>query len=127
MEYIKNLEVNKRAKEIIEMPFGSLPFLYKYLPFKFAAFIDKFGVNLSYIFTIVLILRYIGFPTPFKYYQKLMAHIYFKKIEKIYNKSLNSKLSEQDIKTLKETEKRFEEIIENEQASKIIREIKKRI
>ena len=28
MEYIKNLEVNKRAKEIIEMPFGSLPFLY---------------------------------------------------------------------------------------------------
>ena len=50
-----------------------------------------------------------------------------KKIEKIYNKSLNSKLSEQDIKTLKETEKRFEEFIENEQASKIIREIKKRI
>ena len=46
---------------------------------------------------------------------------------KIYNKSLNSKLSEQDIKTLKETEKRFEEFIENEQASKIIREIKKRI
>ena len=127
MEYIKNLEVNKRAKEIIEMPFGSLPFLYKYLPFKFAAFIDKFGVNLSYIFTIVLILRYIGFPTPFKYYQKLMAHIYFKKIENIYNKSLNSKLSEQDIKTLKESEKRFEEFIENEQASKIIREIKKKI
>ena len=127
MEYIKNLEVNKRAKEIIEMPFGSLPFLYKYLPFKFAAFIDKFGVNLSYIFTIVIIFRYIGFPTPYKYYQKLMAHIYFKKIENIYNKSLNSKLSEQDIKTLKETEKRFEEFIENEQASKIIREIKKRI
>ena len=127
MEYIKNLEVNKRAKEIIEMPFGSLPFLYKYLPFKFAAFIDKFGVNLSYIFTIVIIFRYIGFPTPYKYYQKLMAHIYFKKIEKIYNKSLNSKLSEQDIKTLKETEKRFEEFIENEQASKIIREIKKKI
>ena len=127
MEYIKNLEVNKRAKEIIEMPFGSLPFLYKYLPFKFAAFIDKFGVNLSYIFTIVIILRYIGFPTPYKYYQKLMAHIYFKKIENIYNKSLNSKLSEQDIKTLKETEKRFEEFIENEQASKIIREIKKKI
>ena len=127
MEYIKNLEVNKRAKEIIEMPFGSLPFLYKYLPFKFAAFIDKFGVNLSYIFTIVLILRYIGFPTPFDYYKKLMAHVYFKKIEKIYNKSLNSKLSEQDIKTLKETEKRFGEFIENEQASKIIREIKKRI
>ena len=127
MEYIKNLEVNKRAKEIIEMPFGALPFLYKYLPFKFAAFIDKFGVNLSYIFTIVLILRYIGFPTPFDYYKKLMAHVYFKKIEKIYNKSLNSKLSEQDIKTLKETEKRFEEFIENEQASKIIREIKKKI
>ena len=127
MEYIKNLEVNKRAKEIIEMPFGSLPFLYKYLPFKFAAFIDKFGVNLSYIFTIVIILRYIGFPTPFDYYKKLMAHVYFKKIEKIYNKSLNSKLSEQDIKTLKETEKRFGEFIENEQASKIIREIKKRI
>ena len=127
MEYIKNLEVNKRAKEIIEMPFGSLPFLYKYLPFKFAAFIDKFGVNLSYIFTIVIIFRYIGFPTPYKYYQKLMAHIYFKKIENIYNKSLNSKLSEQDIKTLKETEKRFEEFIENEQASKIIREIKKKI
>jgi len=127
MEYIKNLEVNKRAKEIIEMPFGSLPFLYKYLPFKFAAFIDKFGVNLSYIFTIVIIFRYIGFPTPYKYYQKLMAHIYFKKIENIYNKSLNSKLSEQDIKTLKESEKRFEEFIENEQASKIIREIKKKI
>ena len=127
MEYIKNLEVNKRAKEIIEMPFGSLPFLYKYLPFKFAAFIDKFGVNLSYIFTIVIIFRYIGFPTPYKYYQKLMAHIYFKKIENIYNKSLNSKLSEQDIKTLKETEKRFEEFIENERASKIIREIKKKI
>ena len=127
MEYIKNLEVNKRAKEIIEMPFGSLPFLYKYLPFKFAAFIDKFGVNLSYIFTIVIIFRYIGFPTPYKYYQKLMAHIYFKKIENIYNKSLNSKLSEQDIKTLQETEKRFEEFIENEQASKIIREIKKKI
>ena len=127
MEYIKNLEVNKRAKEIIEMPFGSLPFLYKYLPFKFAAFIDKFGVNLSYIFTIVIIFRYIGFPTPYKYYQKLMAHIYFKKIENIYNKSLNRKLSEQDIKTLKETEKRFEEFIENEQASKIIREIKKKI
>ena len=127
MEYIKNLEVNKRAKEIIEMPFGSLPFLYKYLPFKFAAFIDKFGVNLSYIFTIVIIFRYIGFPTPYKYYQKLMAHIYFKKIENIYNKSLNSKLSDQDIKTLKETEKRFEEFIENEQASKIIREIKRKI
>ena len=127
MEYIKNLEVNKRAKEIIEMPFGSLPFLYKYLPFKFAAFIDKFGVNLSYIFTIVLIFRYIGFPTPYKYYKKLMAHIYFKKIEKIYNKSLNSKLSEQDIKTLKESEKRFEEFIENQEASKIIKEVKKRI
>ena len=56
-----------------------------------------------------------------------MAHVYFKKIEKIYNKSLNSKLSEQDIKTLKESEKRFEEFIENEQASKIIKEIKKRI
>ena len=56
-----------------------------------------------------------------------MAHIYFKKIKNIYNKSLNSKLSEQDIKTLKETEKRFGEFIENEQAPKIIREIKKRI
>ena len=127
MEYIKNLEVNKRAKEIIEMPFGSLPFLYKYLPFKFAAFIDKFGVNLSYILSIVIILRYIGFPTPFYYYQKVMAHIYYKKTLKIYNKSLNSKLSEQDIKTLKETEKRFETFIENQEASKIIREIKKRI
>ena len=127
MKYIKNLEVNKRAKEIIEMPFGSLPFLYKYLPFKFAAFIDKFGVNLSYILSIVIILRYIGFPTPFYYYQKVMAHIYYKKTLKIYNKSLNSKLSEQDIKTLKETEKRFETFIENQEASKIIREIKKRI
>ena len=127
MKYIKNLEVNKRAKEIIEMPFGSLPFLYKYLPFKFAAFVDKFGVNLSYILSIVIILRYIGFPTPFYYYQKVMAHIYYKKTLKIYNKSLNSKLSEQDIKTLKETEKRFETFIENQEASKIIREIKKRI
>ena len=127
MKYIKNLEVNKRAKEIIEMPFGSLPFLYKYLPFKFAAFVDKFGVNLSYILSIVIILRYIGFPTPFYYYQKVMAHIYYKKTLKIYNKSLNSKLSEQDIKTLRETEKRFETFIENQEASKIIREIKKRI
>ena len=127
MKYIKNLEVNKRAKEIIEMPFGSLPFLYKYLPFKFAAFIDKFGVNLSYILSIVIILRYIGFPTPFYYYQKVMAHIYYKKTLKIYNKSLNSKLSEQDIKILKETEKRFETFIENQEASKIIKEIKKRI
>ena len=127
MKYIKNLEVNKRAKEIIEMPLGSLPFLYKYLPFKFAAFVDKFGVNLSYILSIVIILRYIGFPTPFYYYQKVMAHIYYKKTLKIYNKSLNSKLSEQDIKTLKETEKRFETFIENQEASKIIREIKKRI
>ena len=48
-------------------------------------------------------------------------------IEKIYNKSLNSKLSEHDIKTLKESEKRFEEFIENQEASKIIKEIKKRI
>ena len=56
-----------------------------------------------------------------------MAHVYFKKIEKIYNKSLNSKLSEQDIKTLKVSEKRFEEFIENQEASKIIKEIKKRI
>ena len=127
MKYIKNLEVNKRAKEIIEMPFGSLPFLYKYLPFKFAAFIDKFGVNLSYIFSIIIIFRYIGFPTPFDYYKKIMEHMYFKKIVKIYDKSLNSKLSEQDIITLQETEKRFESYIENEQASRLIREIKKRI
>ena len=127
MKYIKNLEVNKRAKEIIEMPYGSLPFLYKYLPFKFAAFIDKFGVNLSYIFSIIIIFRYIGFPTPFDYYKKIMEHIYFKKIVKIYDKSLNSKLSEQEIRTLKETEKRFESYIENEQASRMIREIKKRI
>ena len=127
MKYIKNLEVNKRAKEIIEMPLGSLPFLYKYLPFKFAAFIDKFGKYLSYIFTIAIIMRYIGFPTPFYFYQKVMANIYYKKTLKIYNKSLNSKLSEQDIKTLKETEKRFETFIENQEASKIIREIKKRI
>ena len=127
MKYIKNLEVNKRAKEIIEMPLGSLPFLYKYLPFKFAAFIDKFGKYLSYIFSIAIIMRYIGFPTPFYYYQKVMANIYYKKTLKIYNKSLNSKLSEQDIKTLKETEKRFETFIENQEASKIIREIKKRI
>ena len=56
-----------------------------------------------------------------------MAHIYFKKIENIYNKSLNSKLSEQDIKTLKKTEKRFEEFSEKEQAYKIISEIKQRI
>ena len=40
----------EKAKEIIEMPFGSLPFLYKYLPFRLAALIDKFGVILSYIF-----------------------------------------------------------------------------
>ena len=72
-------------------------------------------------------MRYIGFPTPFYYYQKVMANIYYKKTLKIYNKSLNSKLSEQDIKTLKETEKRFETFIENQEASKIIREIKKRI
>ena len=51
----------------------------------------------------------------------------FNEALKIYNKSLNSKLSEQDIKTLKETEKRFETFIENQEASKIIREIKKRI
>ena len=56
-----------------------------------------------------------------------MEHIYFKKIVKIYDKSLNSKLSEQEIRILKETEKRFESYIENEQASRIIREIKKRI
>ena len=34
MNYINDLPINKRAKEIIDLPFGSLPFLYKYLPFR---------------------------------------------------------------------------------------------
>ena len=50
----------------------------------------------------------------------MVGKIDLDKKEGFKNKELKSK-------TLKETEKRFEEFIENEQASKIIREIKKRI
>ena len=140
MKYIKNLEVNKRAKEIIEMPFGSLPFLYKYLPFKFAALIDKFGVNLSYIFTIIIIFRYMGFPYPFRFYQMIMNHIYYKRAVKIREKSLKNKLSMQDIKMLNKVENYFnkdlvgtfvltkkESLAENKVALDIVKEIKKKI
>ena len=127
MEYIKNLEVNKRAKEIIEMPFGSLPFLYKYLPFGFASFVDKFGVNLSYILSIIIIFRYMGFPTPFKYYQSVIDHFYYEKILKINEKSLKDKLSNEDIQFLKKVENHFISQAENDSALKIVKEIKKKI
>ena len=127
MEYIKNLEVNKRAKEIIEMPFGSLPFLYKYLPFGFASFVDKFGVNLSYILSIIIIFRYMGFPTPFKYYQSVIDHFYYEKILKLHEKSLIDKLSNEDIQFLKKVENHFISQAENDSALKIVNEIKKKL
>ena len=127
MEYIKNLEVNKRAKEIIEMPFGSLPFLYKYLPFGFASFVDKFGVNLSYILSIIIIFRYMGFPTPFKYYQSVIDHFYYEKILKLHEKSLKDKLSNEDIQFLKKVENHFISQVENDSALKIVNEIKKKL
>ena len=91
---------------------------------------DSYDYNFEekeYKFDDIGICQLENLPISFDYYKKIMGHIYFKKIVKIYDKSLNSKLSEQEIRTLKETEKRFESYIENEQASRMIREIKKRI
>ena len=107
MDYINDLPINKRAKEIIDLPFGSLPFLYKYLPFRLAGTIDKFGIYLSYILTLVVLLRYTGFPYPLRIYKMIMYHSHYKTLLGLYAKSSKGRLSAKDLENLKLSENYF--------------------
>lgn len=138
MDYINDLPINKRAKEIIDLPFGSLPFLYKYLPFQLAGTIDKFGIYLSYILTLVVVLRYTGFPYPFRVYKMIMYHTHYKVLLELHAKSSKSRLSRKDLENLKVSENYFkkdfnpnfaitkkETIAENNMALKLGKKIRK--
>ena len=107
MKYIFDLPINAKADEIFKLPYGSIPFLYKYFPFSIASLFDNFAVYFSYLFIIISLIFTIGFPKPYNIYKLFAEDKKFKILKELYEKSKRQKLNSVEIAQLNKIIKYF--------------------
>jgi len=129
MEYEKNIFINKKADEIFRIPFGSEPFLYRYLPFNIARVIDGIAVPLGYLVTLYFFLYYLGFPKIVELWLKNELNSKLNLLTKIRDKSIGRKLTSNELKQFKKIDEYFNKstMIHKSKVSDIIKEIKSKI
>jgi len=129
MEYEKNIFINKKADEIFRIPFGSEPFLYRYLPFNIARVIDGIAVPLGYLVTLYFFLIYLGFPKIVELWLKNELNSKLNLLTKIRDKSIGRKLTSNELKQFKKINEYFNKstMIHKSKVSDIIKEIKSKI
>ena len=129
MDYEKNIFINQKADEIFRIPFGSEPFLYRYLPFKIARVIEGIAVQLGYLVTLYFFGYYLGFPKIVELWQKNKLNSKLNLLTKIRDKSISRKLTSNELKQFKKIDEYFNKstIIHRSKVSDIIKEIKNKI
>ena len=129
MDYEKNIFINQKADEIFRIPFGSEPFLYRYLPFNIARAIDGIAVQLGYLVTLYFFGYYLGFPKIVELWQKNKLNSKLNLLTKIRDKSISRKLTSNELKQFKKIDEYFNKstIIHRSKVSDIIKEIKNKI
>ena len=129
MDYEKNIFINQKADEIFRIPFGSEPFLYRYLPFNIARVIDGIAVQLGYLVTLYFFGYYLGFPKIVELWQKNKLNSKLNLLTKIRDKSISRKLTSNELKQFKKIDEYFNKstIIHRSKVSDIIKEIKNKI
>jgi hypothetical protein len=129
MDYEKNIFINQKADEIFKIPFGSVPFLYRYLPFSIASVIDGIAVQLGYLVTLYLFCNYLGFPKIVELWLKHELNSNLNLLTKIREKSINRRLNSNELRQLKKIGEYFNKslISHKKRASDIIKEIKSNV
>ena len=129
MDYEKNIFINQKADEIFRIPFGSEPFLYRYLPFNIARVIDGIAVELGYLVTLYIFCYYLGFPKIVELWQKNELNSKLNLLTKIRDKSISRKLTSNELRQLKKIDEYFNKstMINKNKAPDIIKEIKTKI
>jgi TRAP-type uncharacterized transport system substrate-binding protein len=129
MDYEKNIFINQKADEIFRIPFGSEPFLYRYLPFNIARVIDGIAVQLGYLVTLYFFGYYLGFPKIVELWEKNKLNSKLNLLTKIRDKSISRKLTSNELKQFKKIDEYFNKstIIHRSKVSDIIKEIKNKI
>ena len=129
MDYEKNIFINHKADEIFRIPFGSEPFLYRYLPFNIARVIDGIAVELGYLVTLYIFCYYLGFPKIVELWQKNELNSKLNLLTKIRDKSISRKLTSNELRQLKKIDEYFNKstMINKNKAPDIIKEIKTKI
>jgi TRAP-type uncharacterized transport system substrate-binding protein len=129
MDYEKNIFINQKADEIFRIPFGSEPFLYRYLPFNIARVIDGIAVELGYLVTLYIFCYYLGFPKIVELWQKNELNSKLNLLTKIRDKAISRKLTSNELRQLKKIDKYFNKstMINKNKAPDIIKEIKSKI
>lgn len=129
MDYEKNIFINHKADEIFRIPFGSEPFLYRYLPFNIARVIDGIAVELGYLVTLYIFCYYLGFPKIVELWQKNELNSKLNLLTKIRDKSISRKLTSNELRQLKKIDEYFNKstMINKNKAPDIIKEIKSKI
>jgi TRAP-type uncharacterized transport system substrate-binding protein len=129
MDYEKNIFINKKADEIFRIPFGSEPFLYRYLPFNIARVIDSIAVQLGYFVTLYFFCYYLGFPKIVELWQRQLLSNKLNLLYKIRDKSLSRKLTSDELGQLKKIDEYFSEstMINKSKAFDVIKKIKSKI
>jgi hypothetical protein len=129
MDYEKNIFINQKVNEIFRIPFGSEPFLYRYLPFNIAKVIDSIAVQLGYFVTLYFFCYYLGFPKIVELWQRQVLSSKLNLLNKIRHLSLSRKLTSNELVQFKKIDKYFNKttMINKSKASNIIKKIKSKI
>lgn len=125
MQYEKNLEINQIADKILNLPFGSEPFLYSILPIKVASIIDDYAMQFGFLVSIYFIFYYMGSPKIIEFWERSEPYRQLSILKKINNKK---KLTAIDIKKFEKIKDYFEETKKPaKQAPDIIKKISAKI
>lgn len=113
MDYEKNIFINQKADEIFKIPFGSVPFLYRYLPFSIASLLDSIAVEIAYLVTVYIFLNYLGFPKILNSLLKNQLNNKFNLLTKFREKSINLKLNSNELRQFEKIDDYFSELSVN--------------
>jgi hypothetical protein len=108
MSIVGQLDSNRVAADIYQKEMGYVPFLYKFLPFRFAGLVDQTLTILGVLLTVLLVYNYIGLPRPYELWQRSRAEQSLDRFERLQLKAKSEPLSEKDQKKMEQLIKQLE-------------------
>ncbi|NBY62904.1 MAG: hypothetical protein EBQ70_01835, partial [Betaproteobacteria bacterium] len=100
MNIVRELSENSAASKIYLRERGYIPFLYRFLPFQLASFVDLAINSLGLLLTIILIYNYIGLPKPYELWLRHRARSNLREIHHLIDKSKSQILTSNESKKI---------------------------
>jgi uncharacterized protein len=108
MSIVGSIASNRFAADIYQKEMGHVPFLYQFLPFRIAGFVDQTITLLGLMLSVALAYNYIGLPKPYELWQRARAENSLKQFAQFQLKAKYEPLSEKEYLKMEKLIKQME-------------------